>query len=121
MPSYRGVNIFGYAVSMVRAANPAVTQENHFFGLSGVESLSGGLQGRYTEVRGLLYGVTAADLNAAELLFESNVDGRIGDLEDQYGNVWPFVRLDQFQPQGRIVHDPRGFYRPYVARFLHLT
>lgn len=121
MPSYRGFNIFGRSVSMVRATNPSVTQENHYFGVSGVESLAGGLQGRFTEVKGVLYGATAADLDAAEQLFESAIDGLAGVLVDNFGTTWLYVRLDVFQPQGRVLHDGWGYYRPYVARFAHLV
>ena len=58
MPSYGGVPIFGGAVTMRTADNPREKQVNAFFGLSGLETLDGGLRGRTTLVTGLLYGNT---------------------------------------------------------------
>lgn len=121
MPSYGGINIFGTAVTMRTADNPRETQVNSFFGLSGLETLDGGLRGRSTQVSGLLYGNTPAQLAAAEALFRSFNDGGARDLVDTLGTLWPSVRLGSFQPQGRVWQSPGGvFYRPYSARFLHL-
>ena len=44
MASFGGTSIFGTAVSMVTADNPRETQLNAFFGLSGLESLDGGMR-----------------------------------------------------------------------------
>jgi len=121
MASFGGTNIFGTAVSMVTADNPREKQLNAYFGLSGLESLDGGLRGRFTQVTGLLYGVSPVGLASAESLFRSFNDGVARALVDTLGITWTSVRLDFFQPQGRVRRSPSGMlFRAYKARFLHL-
>src|SRR5689334_1561156 len=121
MASFGGTNIFGTAVSMITADNPREKQLNAYFGLSGLESLDGGSRGRVTHVTGLLYGNSAASLVSAESLFRSFNDGIVRPLVDTLGMAWPNVRLESFQPQGRIRQSPGGIlFRSYKARFLHL-
>jgi hypothetical protein len=122
IPTYGAVAIFGTAVRMGTADNPRPSQENHFFGLNGIESLDGGLSGRFTEVRGLLGGVTVDDLATAEELFRSYNDGRARTLVDTRGQAWAWVKLETFQPASdRIMADDFGLYREYTARFKHLV
>jgi hypothetical protein len=121
MASYGGVFIFGTAVSMNTADNPRENQLNAFFGLSGLESLDGGMRGRVTHVTGLLYGASAGFLAANEAQFRSYNDGIARTLVDTLGGIWPNVRLVSFQPQRRVRQSPYGvFFRSYQARFLHL-
>ncbi len=122
MPAFGGVNIFGTAVTMSTADHPREKQINAFFGVSGLETLDGGLRGRATSVTGLLSGPTAAALAAAEAGFRSFNDGLARTLVDQFGTTWANVRLESFQPRGRVKQSPYGyFFRPYYARFLHLS
>ena len=121
MSSFGGTNIFGTAVSMSTADNPRENQLNAFFGLSGLESLDGGSRGRVTHVGGLLFGFSPSSLASAEALFRSFNDGVARPLMDTLGMTWPNVRLQMFQPQGRVRQSPGGlFFRSYKARFLHL-
>jgi uncharacterized membrane protein len=122
MPSFNGSLIFGVAVKMATQDNPRIAQLNAFFGLSGLESLDGGLQGRYTSAAGILAGGSIADLGAAEAAFRSYNDGNAYVLVDSYGFVWPQVKLESFEPQGRILTlAGQGYIRYYSARFLHLS
>ncbi len=122
MPSFGGSNIFGGAVTMSTADNPREKQLNAFFGVSGLEMLDGGLRGRMTHVTGLLYGASAALLASAEGQFRSFNDGIARNLVDNFGVSWTNVRLEAFQPSGRVMQSPSGyFFRPYHARFLHLV
>ena len=122
MPSFGGVNIFGTGVTMSTADQPRERQLNAFFGVSGLEALDGGLRGRTTSVSGLLTGQTAGLLAGAEGTFRSFNDGVARLLVDQFGTVWSSVRLESFQPLGRVKQSPAGsFFRPYHARFLHLA
>ena len=77
MPSFGGTSIFGTAVSMSTADNPRESQLNTFFGLSGLESLDGGMRGRWTQVTGLLFGNSPGALATAEALFRSFNDGTV--------------------------------------------
>ncbi len=121
MPSYGGTNIFGTAVSMATTDNPRERQINAFFGLSGLESLDGGLRGRNTLATGLLYGGSSVELATVESLFRSFNDGVARPLIDTLGVAWLGVCLVSFQPQGRIRQSPGGvLFRAYKARFLHL-
>src|SRR5262245_46788014 len=121
MASFGGVNIFGTAVSMSTADNPRANQLNSFFGLSGLECLAGGSRGRVTDVIGLLYGNSPTTLSSAESLFRSFHDGVARPLVDTLGATWPNVRLETFQPLGRVRQSPGGIlFRSYKARFLHL-
>src|SRR3954453_12784535 len=101
MPSFGGINIFGTAVSMSTSDNPRESQINAFFGLSGLETLDGGLRGRLTHVTGLLFGSTPYGLASAEASFRSFNDGMARVLVDNFGTAWQNVRLDLFQPHGR--------------------
>jgi hypothetical protein len=121
MALYGGVYIFGTAVSMNTADNPRANQLNAYFGLSGLESLDGGMRGRVTHVTGLLYGASSGLLAANEAQFRSFNDGIARTLVDTLGGIWPNVRLVSFQPRGRVRQSPyRVFFRSYQARFLHL-
>ena len=121
MALFGGVNIFGTAVSMATADNPREKQINAYFGLSGLESLDGGLRGRVTNVTGLLYGESPLLLAGVEAHFRSFNDGQARILVDTLGTPWPNVRLESFQPQGRVRQSPSGvLFRTYQARFLHL-
>jgi hypothetical protein len=121
MASYGSVNIFGTAVTMSTADHPREKQVNSFFGLSGLETLDGGSRGRITDVKGLLFGPMHTALAAAESTFRSYNDGVTRNLIDTLGTSWSNVRLDSFQPIGRVRQSPFGFYfRAYRARFLHL-
>lgn len=121
MPSYGGVNIFGYAVRIITADNPRQAQENKFFGLSGIERLDGGLAGRFTSAEGLHYGIDATALATVQETFRSYNDGIARALVDNRGVTWLNVVLEGFQPQGRVLQDSRGYYQAYQARFKHLT
>jgi hypothetical protein len=121
MATLGGANIFGTAVSMTTADNPRANQLNAFFGLSGLESLDGGMRGRVTHVTGLLYAASPASLAVAESNFRSYNDGIARPLVDTLGTTWSSVRLEFFQPQGRVRQSPAGvLFRAYKARFLHL-
>ena len=121
MPSYGGVNLFGTAVTMSTVDHPREKQVNSYFGLSGLETLDGGARGRVTEVSGVLFGQTPASLASSESTFRSYSDGVTRDLIDTLGSDWSNVRLETFQPIGRVRQSPTGlFFRSYHARFLHL-
>ncbi len=122
MASYGGASIFGTSLSMTTAQPPREAQINAFFGVNGLECLDGGARGRVTFARGLLIGNSALELNLAENLFRSFHDGQARILVDNIGNTWPDVRMLAFLPLGRVRQSPSGvFFRPYVARFLHLS
>jgi hypothetical protein len=122
MPSFGGVYIFGTSVSMRTTDNPRATQINSFFGISGLETLDGGARGRFTAVSGVISGSSAAVLASGEAMFRSYSDGIARTLVDNFGTAWPDVRLDSFQSLGRVKQSPYGYYfRPYSARFLHLS
>lgn len=121
MASFGGTIIFGTAITMSTVDNPREKQLNAFFGLSGLESLDGGSRGRVTHVSGLLFGNSPLLLAGAESLFRSFNDGAVHPLVDTLGVAWSNVRLESFQPQGRIRQSPGGvLFRAYTARFLHL-
>src|SRR4051794_16872790 len=97
MASFGGASIFGSAVSMTTSDNPREKQLNAYFGLSGLESLDGGSRGRVTEVTGLLYGDSPAQLAGAEAVFRSFNDGTTRTLVDTLAIGWNSVRLESFQ------------------------
>lgn len=118
MATYGGVPIFGRSVRVSMAKNPSAEQMNSFFGVNGMQRLFGGSRGRAFFVEGVLYGVDASDLSDAELLILSYEDGIGRSLEDSYGRSWPSVVFrGEYQPQGKILQDLRGFYQEYKAIF----
>lgn len=122
MASFGGNSIFGTSVTMVTSDNPRDTQINSFFGLSGLEVLDGGMRGRTTRVEGVLFGQSPALLASAESTFRSYNDGQPRDLVDTLGVLWKNVRLESFEPTGRVRQSPYGMlFRAYKARFLHLN
>jgi len=87
-----------------------------------VESLDQGLRGRFTTVSGRLIADTPADLGAMEQAFRSYNDGLTGTLVDNFGVAWDEVKLESYEPQGRVLclaHNGAAT-RSYVARFQHL-
>ena len=122
MASYGGVNLFGTSVSFSTLDRPRQIQANSYFGVDGVESLDGGSRGRSTVVSGVLFAPSPAGLASTESAFRNYSDGMSRDLIDGFGSLWPNVLLESFQPQGRARRTPDGIYfRPYRARFFHLT
>jgi hypothetical protein len=120
--TYGGIAIFGTGVEMRTVDLPRSVQDNTFFGIDGVEELDGGFRGRMTVVKGLLYAQTSFGLASVEGTFRSYLDGVVRDLTDTTGTTWPNVRLQSFQPNGRVRQAPDGtFFRSYLARFFHLT
>lgn len=121
MATYEGVDIFGVAVKMRHTLNPTAEQINAFFGLSGQQSLWGGQRGRLFEVDGVFVGASLLELNTAEALFLSYIDGIVGILVDTRGRTWPNVLVKTLQPGERILRDARGFYLPYKALLVGLA
>src|SRR5690348_770772 len=103
--TYGGAAIFGYAVSMQHMLNPPAEQLNGFFGLSGVSSLFGGLRGRVFAVKGLWFGASLGDLNAAEAAYVTYVDGIARTLVDTRGRSFDWVKVTPPQPGERVIQD----------------
>lgn len=122
MPFYDGFPMFGIAVQMVTADNPRAEQRNAFTAVNGVESLDLGHRGKVTKVVGRHFGPSAAQLFNSQQFFRSYLDGRVRLLVDSFGFAWTNVKLDSFEPTGRIQQDPDlGYTQRYQAIFVHLT
>ncbi len=107
---------------MATSNNLRECQVNAFFGVNGLETLDGGFRGRITKVHGVLSGQSAPILASAEGLFRTYNDGLARVLVDNLGTSWPNVRLDRFQPIGRVRQSADGtYFRAYQALFLHLA
>jgi hypothetical protein len=119
MPNFNGVNLFGRSVTIMTADNPRTTQKSTFAGINGVDTLDLGRHGRYTEVKGLLTGQNATVLNANIGLIRSYNDGQLYTFVDNFGNLWPFCQLENFEMTSRVMQDDRGFYQSYAARIFH--
>lgn len=111
--TYGGSLIFGYSVSIRHQCLPPAQQVNGFFGLSGTQSLWGGLRGRVFVVRGLWFGEDLATLNGMEDVYHTYIDGIARDLVDTRGRAWPWVLLEPPEVAPRVLRDARGFYLPY--------
>ena len=122
MPSFGGISIFGAAVSMATADIKRQSQVNSFFGSTAWNCSTAASGGRVTRVRGVLYGASTLGLAGAENLFRSLNDGATRTLVDSLGMAWTNVRMQSFQPHGRVRQAPDGtFFRAYQAQFLHLA
>jgi hypothetical protein len=120
--SFDGSAIFGGAVKMRTATLKRATQRAKSPGTQGVESTDLGLEGRYTTVEGRLFGDTPGDLASAKILFDSYNDGRAYTLVDTAGTTWPFVTLEEFEPELGMSSDPfYGYSVRYRAMFFHLV
>jgi hypothetical protein len=122
MATFNGDFIFGVSTEIQAAViNPRAQQKNGYPGQSGVESLDQGQRGAFTLVSGRLYGVDASTLSQLIQNFRAYHNGRAYTLVDQFGNSWPWVKLESFQPEGRILRYPDGACsQKYSARFEHL-
>lgn len=125
MAYFNDQNIFGVAVKMATADNPRSAQVNAYPGLNGLEELDHGLRGRFTTVSGKLIGSNPGDLDGAEALVRSYNDGNVYLLVDNLGRTWANVKLDVFEPSGKIVvmNSPDGgviYVQDYTCRFKHL-
>jgi len=123
MPALDGQNIFGLACKMRTVDNPRAQQQNAYPGLSGLESLDQGLRGRFTSCEGILYGANSGWLATAQATFRSFNDGAAHVLVDSFGVSWANVKLEAFEPQGRvqILAGSGVYFQKYTARFLHLS
>ena len=121
MPTFDGLNIFGVGVQMETGDVELERQENKFAGISGIESLTQGIHGMVTSVKGLLRGADASLLAAAESTFRGYRNGVAYTLVDSYATSWNNVVCESFTPHGKILRDGRGLYRTYTATFKHLT
>lgn len=109
-------------LSMVTVTNPRTDQKNMFFGLNGIEALDGGQHGRFTVVKGRLYGAGKAGISSAKAVWESYFDGNAYVLIDTSLRSWANVKLESFEPEDRIsVDNNLGCSCRYSARFLHLS
>lgn len=123
MPSYDGnTAIFGFSVRMRMTLNPQAEQLNAFFGVTGMQSLFGGLRGRVFLTNGVLFGSTVGDLNAAEALLVSYIDGVARVLVDTRGRTWVGVKMmAPYEPGERVLQDARGLYLPYRVSLVGLV
>jgi hypothetical protein len=113
MATYNSDSIFGLAVTIVHELNPPAEQLNAFFGVTGTQSLYGGLRGRVFLISGLLWGTDMGALNTAEAVYLNYCDGKARTLVDTRGRTFPSVLLKPLQPQGRVLQDGRGLFLPY--------
>lgn len=121
-PTFAGAPIFGIALEMKPCQiNPVAHQQTDYPGLDGVEEVRLGERGAWTTCRGLMWGPTPE-------AFAVMVQGMRGarnwgkqTLVDQFGQVWPLVRLESFELTGRVRWDPGGlgYVQEYQARFFH--
>jgi len=117
-PSYGGYAIFGRSVSMETSTLPREVQENHYFGLTGTETLDGGGRGGKVTVAGILTAQTLPDLTTMWTTFESYQDGQTRQLVDTKGRVYQQVRLISFAQTGRLRSNGYGrFWQWYKAEF----
>jgi hypothetical protein len=120
--SFDGNAIFGGAVKMRTATLKRATQRAKSPGTQGVESTDLGLEGRYTTVEGRLFGSSPGDLAAAKAAFDSYQNNQAYTLVDTAGTEWPFVILEEFEPELGMSSDPfYGYSVRYRATFFHLV
>lgn len=121
MPTFNGATIFGTCLKWNFAPNEVETQQNTYFGLSGVEELPGGQRGAFTTVHGWIWGETPANLKSWKKVWWSYYDGQPYTLVDPDGDEWPAVKLRTILFVGKPICDPNtGWsWQQYEARFFH--
>lgn len=102
-PALDGNPIFGAAVNMQVAPQPASYHLVEFFGINGLASVFGGKRGRLITVEGSLNAPDLATLNLYEGTFETYVDGFAHVLADTRGREWTNVVFN-----GDFQADPEG-------------
>lgn len=90
-PSFGGLYLFGEAVHIEHTPNANAQQIAAFFGVTGVQSMTGGGRGRAFMIQGVLPGLNPALCVEAELYLLQFADGIARSLIDTVGIVWPNV------------------------------
>lgn len=123
MGTLNGSNVFGVATTFEAAFDPTAAQINEFFGVDGVMSLHGGERGFVVMVSGVFFGLSEADVVAAEGVFLSFRDGIPRTLVDNFARIYPNVIFDgPYQDWGRGIKPAAvgayyGYALPYKAVF----
>lgn len=113
--------MLGDIVSCVTQDLPRRCQTNTYPGLSGIEELDHGLNGRITMITGRLVGDTPFSLGAAMESLRQFNDGRLHTLVDNEGWTWPFVKFESFEPEQKArLAVGYGYTRKYSLRLKHL-
>lgn len=123
MPSFAGIEgFFGLSPRIKTVDNPTAEQVNKFFGTDGREALFGGIDGRVSLAKGVLFGVNLIAHNAAVESFRAYQHLGYFTLIDTRGVTWLYVKLHSFDPEERAPFlDARGYYTPYTATLHHLV
>ena len=98
MATLNGLDVFGLAVHAQHLPDDPVIQENHYFGVSGIQSLYGGQPGRRFRVTGLLPGSSPAGCKASEAALLALGNGVAYTFVDSWGVAWPNVLLEHYVP-----------------------
>lgn len=121
MASLDGALPFGDIVTCVTQDIARRAQQNTYPGLSGIEELDHGSNGRFTIITGRLVGITPFDLGSAMQFLRNFNDGLTHVLVDNEGWTWPFVKYDSFEAEAKArFAPPYGYTRRYTLRLKHL-
>lgn len=101
-PTFNGSYIFGPVPEFNHDDPPNAAQVNHYPGTFGVERLDLGDAESYIQVRGVMTGVSTADL-AANLENVRNLkkNAVLGNLVDTDGLTWTNCIIEWFKTSGR--------------------
>jgi hypothetical protein len=98
-PTFDGLPVFGTACKVVHRPNPDATQQDAYFGVTGLVQLYGGGRGRVFEVQGLFVDTDLPSLLAQEALLLTYGDGIARTFVDTQGRAWPNVVFrSEYQP-----------------------
>ena len=120
-PTFAGLALFGPVPNFTRQDPPNAVQEVHYPGLRGTMRKNLGMAGARTMVRGILFGVDAGDLAAAQATIRAAKEsGVMRVLIDTTNVAWPDAIIAQFRSTGRPVFAPGwGYGQTYELEIYH--
>lgn len=86
-----GNPVFGITTHVRQNSNPSAAMIMAYFGIDGIQWMSGGSRGRTFFVDGMFVGQLPSDCVALEVALESIDDGNPHQLIDTTGSVWDNV------------------------------
>lgn len=102
-PTFDGNSMFGQAVTITAKPVQRAVQNNQFFGIDGISTLSAGTRGKLFTAKGIFVAASVPEINAIVDLWETYNDGFAYVLIDTKGKTHSNVQF-----RGELEQDDRG-------------
>ena|ERR1044072_694328 len=123
MPTFDGVNIFGYEVVATVDNLPRAAVQESWFGIDGIAEIDGGFRGRIATIQGKLQAPSPSDLGSMFAFAQSYHDGKQYTLALDDGRFFTAKMLGFHPHPGRSEANVASnqYQHYYAAEFLCFT